>query len=253
MRVWLRIISVLLAIVSGTATASQAVAIDWADLPDPAMQDFDDPFRDLSPEQFDDVVLVLRLQRRLQRGLGSADERQTWQQLLTDTEDALAADGIDIAWLLSQREAVLALRTQARTAGNPDLHGQTVTLTGFAIPAPPDEQGKPTAYLVPERGMCSHTPPPPSNQMVRIQFNGDWAPAYVYVPIRVTGTLKIDPSERAFEVVDGLVPMRATFSLNATGIDDLGGTEDAESARRSLLERIRASDHNKTGGSVVGD
>ena len=150
-----------------SAVAMSGTALDWADLPDPSVQEFEDPYRDLSPEQFDDVLFVVRLRGRLQQDKGSAEERQNWQELLTETEDALLAGGVDVDWLLDQREVVTERRRKAGTAGNPQFDGQTITLAGFAIPAPSDPDGQPVAYLVPERGMCSHMPPPVPNQMIR--------------------------------------------------------------------------------------
>ncbi|KUJ78841.1 hypothetical protein [Ruegeria profundi] len=40
------------------AHAAPAASLGWADLPDPSVQDYEDPFRDLSPEQFDDPGAV---------------------------------------------------------------------------------------------------------------------------------------------------------------------------------------------------
>lgn len=251
MNLWLRTVSVLL-LVCGTALASPSVPLDWSDLPDPSVQTFDDPFRDLSPEQFDDVVFVVRLRNRLQRDVGSPEERRKWQDLLIATEDALAQDRIDVDWLLDQRLAVIERRERAGQAGNPAHDGQTITLSGFAIPAPPDPDGRPVAYLVPERGMCSHIPPPPPNQMIRVRLTKGWTPSVIHAPVRLTGVLSIAPSEHQMVVVDGLMPMRATFQMDATEVEDLSCAEGAESARR-LIDRILAAGHNKTGGAVQAD
>ena len=89
-----------------SAMATPGTALDWVDLPDPSVQVYEDPYRDLSPEQFDDVLFVVRMRGRLQQDAGSAEERQIWQELLTETEDALAGVGVDVDWLLDQREFV---------------------------------------------------------------------------------------------------------------------------------------------------
>jgi len=238
----------LLALWGVTAVNASPVSVGWPDLPDPAMQEFDDPYRDLSPEQFDDVLFVVRLRGRLQQDVGTEEERQTWQELLLETEDALTSDDIDVDWLLEQVPVVTERRERAGAAGNPQFDGQTVTLSGFAIPAPPEADGQEVAYLVPQFGMCSHMPPPPPNQMIRVQLDGTWTPGYAHVPVRVTGTLSIDPSDREFVVVDGLVPMRATFKLDVTEIEDLSEAGDAPGAQLSLTDRIRAAAHKKTGG-----
>ncbi|WP_170784733.1 DUF3299 domain-containing protein [Ruegeria lacuscaerulensis] len=232
-----------------SAMATPDTALDWADLPDPSSQIFEDPYRDLSPEQFDDVLYVVRLRGRLQQNDGSEDERQKWQMLLTETEDALASDGIDVDWLLDQREVVTERRRKAGTNGNPEFDGQTITLAGFAIPAPNDPDGRPVAYLVPERGMCSHMPPPPPNQMIRVRLNGDWTPSYVHEPVRLTGKLTIDPSVQNMIVVDGLMPMNATFQLETERVETLETEADSLEWKQRAADRIRAAGNRKTGGA----
>ncbi|MCA0930076.1 DUF3299 domain-containing protein [Ruegeria profundi] len=235
------------------ATATPGTAMDWADLPDPSAQVFDDPYRDLSPEQFDDVLFVVRIRGRLQQEVGSAEERQKWQALLAETEDALAADGIDVDWLLDQREVVTERRRKAGTNGNPEFDGQTITLAGFAIPAPSDPDGRPVAYLVPERGMCSHMPPPPPNQMIRVRLNGDWTPSYFHEPVRLTGMLTIDPSIQNMMVVDGLMPMNATFQLETERVETLETEADRLEWKQRAADRIRAAGNRKTSGAKASE
>ncbi|WP_170401420.1 DUF3299 domain-containing protein [Ruegeria arenilitoris] len=254
MRYWFPLATILALVLCGpSAVAAPGVALDWSDLPDPSVQVFDDPYRDLNPEQFDDVLFVVRLRGRLHKDVGSAEERLKWQELLIETEDALASDGIDIDWLLDQRHVVARNRERAGAAGNPELDGQTVTLAGFAIPAPPDADGNAIAYLVPQRGMCSHMPPPPPNQMIRVRLNEDWTPSYVHEPVRLTGKLTIDPSEQNMMVVDGFLPMRATFRLDADSVEPLEIQGDQPQRTQSIADRIRAAGNRKTGGAKTSD
>ncbi len=242
-----------LVLCGNAAMAAPGAALDWSDLPDPSAQVFEDPYRDLSPEQLDDLLYVVRLRGRLQGDRGSEEERQKWQALLTDTEDALAVDGIDVDWLLDQREVVTERRRKAGTHGNPQFDGQTVTLAGFAIPAPSDLDGRPVAYLVPERGMCSHMPPPPPNQMIRVRLNGDWTPSYVHEPVRLTGRLTIDPSVQKMMVVDGLMPMNATFQLETERVETLESEADGLEWKQRAADRIRAAGNRKTGGAKASE
>lgn len=227
--------------------ATPGTALDWSDLPDPSAQVFEDPYRELSAEQFDDVLYVVRLRGRLQHDSGSEEERQKWQELLSETEDALAADGIDVDWLLDQREVVTERRRKAGTNGNPQFDGQAITLAGFAIPAPSDPDGRPVVYLVPERGMCSHMPPPPPNQMIRVRLNGDWTPSYFHEPVRLTGTLTIDPSVQNMMVVDGIMPMNATFQLETERVETLETEADRLEWKRSAADHFRAGMKRKMG------
>lgn len=254
MRQWLQVLTIAILVLSGhTTKAMSGGSLDWAELPDPSSQVFEDPYRDLSPEQFDDVLFVVRLRGRLQQDAGSIEERQKWQELLTETEDALGADGIDVDWLLDQREVVTERRRKAGTSGNQQFDGQTITLAGFAIPAPSDPDGRPVAYLVPERGMCSHMPPPPPNQMIRVRLNGDWAPSYFHEPVRLTGKLTIYPTVQNMMVVDGLMPMSATFQLETERVEMLEAEADKLEWKQRAADRVRAAGNRKTGGAKASE
>jgi hypothetical protein len=152
----------------------------------------------------------------------AAQERTEFEAKLRRLETGLGEAGIDVDWILSQRWVVAERRERAATAGNTALDGAKLTLAGYAIPAPPAEDGTPVAYLVPERGMCSHMPPPSPNQMVRVRLNGDWTPQYTHEPVQLTGTLSIAPSSHRIRVVDGKMAMRATYRMDAVSAKTLG-------------------------------
>jgi len=250
---WLILASMTLLGLTGPAHAAPDQPLEWAALQDPAAQIFEDPFRALNPEQFDDLLFAVRLRGRLQQDVGTAEERQKWQDLLAETEAALAADQIDVDWLLTQREAVTQRRAQAAEAGNPLLDGQTVTLSGFAIPAPPEADGTQVVYLVPQAGMCSHLPPPAPNQMVRVNLVSDWTPSYLHEPVRLTGMLAIDPTEQEMNVVDGLMPMRATFRMKADTVVPFRNRDGLTDWPQTIKDRLGAAGNPKTGGAKVQD
>ena len=232
---------------STAASAAQALEFDWPDLIDMSAQDFEDPYRDMRYDQIDDVRTVLLQRNVLESGGLSAEDRAEAQTKLDDAIARLAAEGLDPDFLISQRWEVAERRERAATAGNPALDGQTVTLAGFALAAPPASDGNPVVYLVPERGMCSHLPPPNPNQMIRVRLTGDWFPQYAHEPVRLTGKLMIEPTQEVFHVVDGPVDMRATFLMAASKvetIEDIRAQGNAEATRewaQQMAERLRAS------------
>ena len=135
---------------------------------------------------------------------------------ISDAKELLAEDGIDADWLIEQRWVVAERREKAATTANQNLDGQTVTLAGYAIPAPDDTDGTTIVYLVPERGMCSHMPPPNANQMIRARVSGDWRPRLMHEPVRLTGILSVEETNHSFRIVDGKVPMRASYVLEVS-------------------------------------
>ena len=216
----LNLLILSLALVTAVPTWA-ASKIDWSDLIDGDAQTYEDPYRDLTPEQFSTLQTVVMTQRELGAPSLTAEKRGELEATLKDAEASLTADGIDIDWLTSQRWVVAERREKAATSVNPDVDGKTVSLSGFAIPAPPDPDGTPVAYLVPEGGMCSHTPPPNPNQMIRVRLNGQWTPRMRNEPVRLTGRLSHSPSQHELHMVDGPVQMKASFSMDVTDVQTL--------------------------------
>lgn len=220
-----------------TAAAADPEPLPWVHLADAAAQNYEDPYRDLTYDQIEALVTIAQAANE------APSERQAAN--LAAAQAKLAADGIDADWLISQRWVVAERRERAATAGNEAIDGELVTLTGYAIPAPRAKDGSPVAYLVPERGMCSHMPPPPPNQMVRLSLAPGQEPSWIYEPLTVTGTLRIAPTARRIMVVDGMVAMRSTYTMKV----DLLHSPDREAAHkgdpmidwaRGLAERTKA-------------
>jgi hypothetical protein len=235
----------LIACACAIGAQAEPAKISWVDLIDPSAQSYEDPFLDLSFDQLSALRDVARARMELEDESLPTENRSDIEQKLADVEAALSKDGVDADWLLEQRWVVAERRERAFTAGNPDVEGQIVRLSGFAIPAPPDPDGTAVAYLVPERGMCSHTPPPNPNQMVRVRLTDDWKPRMMHEPVHLTGVLSIAPTEQTMIVVDGPVPMRATFLMNVSNVEPVssfGTTSRKESM--SYLKRIQAGQNH---------
>lgn len=204
---------------AASASGDEAAALKWVDLIDPEAQSFADPFKELSYEQLDSMRTLARASGVLESASLDTTRRVETQEKIDAIVASLANEGVDALDLLEQRWVVADLRKRAATGGNPNIDGSEVSLAGFAIPGPSDKDGVSVVYLVPQRGMCSHTPPPNPNQMIRARIKSDWQPSVMHEPVRLTGTLNISPSEHTFNVVDGLVPMRATFEMVVTEVE----------------------------------
>jgi uncharacterized protein len=242
-----------LSLLGATSLWAASEQVEWPDLIDQSTQVFDDPYRDMSSDQIRDLITVVRLRDVVQKNPSNANAHAQ----LEATETLLQQAGFDIDWLIDQRWVVAERRTQAALAGNPDIDGQTVALAGFAIPAPPDSDGTPVAYLVPERGMCSHKPPPQPNQMIRVRLTTGWTPQSLHEPVRLTGVLVIDPTERMMQVVDGPQAMRATFRMDAQRVETLADMRaDNNSAKQNqwvkdLADRLRAVHSQPNNGGIT--
>ncbi|WP_171171373.1 DUF3299 domain-containing protein [Ruegeria sp. HKCCA0370] len=200
--------------------------INWADLIDQSVQSYADPFRDLTHNQIAGLRQVVKLSSELEE----VNPPENAAATLAEVKKTLSDEGVDADWLISQRWIVADRRKLAREAGNPAKDGVIIKLGGFVIPAPAAEDGTPMAYLVPERGMCSHVPPPPPNQMVRLRVANGWMATRIYEPVVVTGQIHIQQSNERMMVVDGFVSMQATFSMDVSDVQ----TFDQPSVRRSF-------------------
>ncbi|WP_165798772.1 DUF3299 domain-containing protein [Shimia abyssi] len=229
----------MLAVIWAQTAWAEAVGVAWSDLVDQSVQRFDDPYADLSAKQLQALIEIVQLRERLDGGQVFQEDRVSASARLRAAEGDLAEAGIDIDWLISQRWVVAERREAAAWAGNAALDGKTVILSGYTIPAPADADGRPSAYLVPERGMCSHSPPPAPNQMVRLRLNEDWAPRLLYEPVVVHGVLSLDPSKREVVVVDGYVPMHASFSLEVKIAEAVHQTQPMAAQNSAWVEQMK--------------
>lgn len=209
---------VLLAFVLGVSGVASA-ELDWSDLPDPAAQAFEDPFQKLNYEQLTDVRRVALLDERLSSGNVDEATRPSLENQRSDMVLALAEQGIDANSLLARRWEIADKRARSFRAVNPAIVGAEVTMLGFAFPGPPTKEGQPTAYLVPEIGMCSHYPPPPPNKLVRIVLREDQTVSGFYVPVEVKGLLETSESKTEVFIMDGPRVLDSAITIVAESVE----------------------------------
>lgn len=208
--------------IAATPVATASEIVSWQNLIDSSVQDYDDPYRELSSQQLSDLGQLLRLRDRMKQDDVISNVRPELEQQLAKLEKDLTEAGIDIDWLLGQHWAVAERRLIAASAGNPKLNGKQIILAGYTIPGPIGNDGLQISYMVPERGMCAHMPPPHPNQMIQIRSSKGEIPSEIYTPVKISGMLRIEPSAERMFVVDGPREMRATFALDLNGIKILG-------------------------------
>jgi len=215
-----------LAIAVAPVIAGEATPVEWSQLPDPPAQEYEDPYRNLAPEQMTDLMSLVRLREQLGADAMSVEERTQLEARITELEAALQAGGIDVEWLLSQRWAVADRRRHAAVATNAALDGQSVQIAGFLILAPPTDRGEASAYLLPDRGVCNHLPPPLPNQLIRLLMKEAPETGGSCVPAVIRGTLRAEESRHEVIVIDHELPMWSAWTLEA---DDVRAVSPYES------------------------
>lgn len=86
------------------------------------------------------------------------------------------------------------------SAVKPELDGLKVRLPGFMVPLGGDENKVTEFLLVPYFGACMHTPPPPVNQIVYVNYPKGVHPDMLYDPIWIEGPLNVGEVESELAV-----------------------------------------------------
>jgi len=230
----LRAIAFILALLMVLPVSYAATPITWDNLRDPSAAKFDDPFAALSGFELRSLGTVLRLRQRLAEEDVAAEARPRIEQRLRTEEAKLASAGVRTDWLLEQRLEIGKKRAAAALAGNPQLEGKDVAITGYVIPVAGPDGKTTTGYLVPEAGMCSHMPAPDPNQMIRYRLLNNWEAGYVYEPVLLTGTLSLKTTRQEIMLLDGQVDMLAAFEMMVTDVRSLDQTTGPEPENRLL-------------------
>ncbi len=209
------------AMLAATKSSSAQEEIGFSDLVDPLAVVFDDPYRDMGFQLLNELKLILQLDERLSQNDFPEDERARLEARRTAAKDMLEINGHDVDELIAQRWEVAKKRKAALMATNPALDKVEVTLSGYLIPAPQAADGTYYGYLVSQVGMCSHLPPPPPNELVRVKLKEDPQGQSLYVPVRVSGLLRTEASDATIFILDGESRMFSGWTLDANTVDQL--------------------------------
>jgi hypothetical protein len=225
MKFWVFVFAVAAMLAATQASAEEPEAIEFSDLVDPLAVVFDDPFRDMGFRLLNELKLLVELDQKLSQNDLAEDERARLAARRSAAKDMLEINGQDVDALLAQRWDVARKRKTALMATNPALDKVEVTLTGYLIPAPQAADGAYFGYLVSQVGMCSHLPTPPPNKLVRVRLLDDPKGQSLYVPVQVSGLLRVEESDATIFILDGEARMLSGWTLYAKTFDrreDLG-------------------------------
>ncbi|MEM8957928.1 MAG: DUF3299 domain-containing protein [Pseudomonadota bacterium] len=174
-----------------------------------------------------DTLNALRTIHRLDTRLAGEEvspvARPRLEACLAELRSAQTSAGHDAEALLTARSVFAEKRRIAAFGTNPSLHGADIRQSGYLIPSPPDDAGRAMGYIVAEVGMCSHMPPPPPNQLLRLRLPDGFSEMPVYAPVQITGKLTPHASARSQFLLDGQARMVSQWLLSASHVDRLDG------------------------------
>lgn len=207
---------------TGTRTKDDAAnPIEWRVLAPENGKPFTDPFAKLTDEQLDHLSYIVRVRKLVAENKIDADG--------IDAKEAakqarnLKKEGVDISYLLVQRQRVQHARAQqveslANSVGQ-SLQDKSVTLNGYVIPTKVDDQGLLVEFfLVPTTAACSHEDPPSRLQAVFVPVKqGIVAPARG-TPVRVTGKISAESTTRTTFNGNGQVMIHSAYAMSSPEI-----------------------------------
>ena len=199
--------------ISHSVQAQLSMPVDWSMLADPDARQFEDPYRDLSQSQFESLMDLARLQNALGGELAEG-ERAVMSERALELSQNLQAQGLDPEWILAQRELVAERRKRAALSTNPKFDGESVELTGYLLVAPDMEDGETVAYLLPDRGVCMHLPPPVPNQLIRLDIDKLPEPLGPCINAAVRGRLTANETEAMVPVFDDTAHLWSSWRLD---------------------------------------
>lgn len=143
--------------------------------------------RQLSPMEHDGYIQRIALAEK--KGL---DVRQALDELVSGQRYANAViDGLNVA---------------------------NMQLGGFLVPLEMDGMLGTQFILVPTAGACIHTPPPPANQTILVDFPEGYEIQSLYTPVWVKGDIKAESVSTSVALSDGDQAVQIGYVIDASDI-----------------------------------
>jgi hypothetical protein len=201
---------------AGTAErAATPKTIRWSVLAPENGRPFNDPFAKLSQKQLSDLSYVVRVQRLIAEEKIKADGVDAKEA--AELARKLTSDGVDIGWLMVQRERVKQIRgLQVESLSRSIAEGlgdQQVTLTGYVMPIKVGQQRLTEFFLVPTSATCSNEAAPSPLQAVFVSTEQGIELPKKGIAMRVTGRVKAQPNTRTVRNGIGLMAVQSAYTM----------------------------------------
>ncbi|GEM80564.1 DUF3299 domain-containing protein [Vibrio superstes] len=189
--------------------------IGWQDLrPEPV--EVESPFKGLSSQQIIWLDSITRYETE------KSHPNMTPSDALTakaeEARQQLDAQKIDYNSIFEKRRQNAFQRQSATFLPNPKVEGLNGRIPGFVVPVEMDGLKVIQFYLVPIAGQCIHTPPPPPNQIVLIDYPQGFELEDLMKPVWVEGELSIGQTKQEIHIVDGNTQVESVYKMEALTI-----------------------------------
>ncbi len=191
-----------------------ARVIGWQDLR-PAHVPSETPFADLRP------FLRDAMRTHVEWRTSTPHERE--DTAFIERHDAaltlLSMHQVDVDGLMKERRKIIAQNGKAGRGPNPEVLGQSVRLPGYVVPLAFDETKVTEFLFVPVAGACVHTPTPPANQIVHVNYPQGLAFSSIFDAFWIEGELVAEDTRSDVVFYDGASNVEAQYRLTAKAVE----------------------------------
>lgn len=206
------------------AWAAEPLAIEWKDLRPPKI--FEDPYEKISKDQLQDLAYATRVRSLMATGKLSTDG--TDAKAVTEIESRLTASGVDVAYLRSLRGQVQRMRLMQASVTQADLVGKEVSFFAFVVPLKRSGDSVTECFLIGNFDACTHSAPPPANQVVFLRATDGFTLPHLTSPVHVAGRLQTQQTTRTLASSANRAEMTAAYSMTEPKIEPFDKKRDLE-------------------------
>ena len=201
---------------SFSSLASEIKVTYWDELV-PNMELMEDPFQKLDRNQMFDMATIARFKEaQAEDGFVASDKAR---QEIVDVTERLKKQDVDVEALFVARAQIMKQREALGSKPNAEVVGSKHRIPGYITPIEMDGTKVTKFFLVPSAGACIHTPPPPANQLVLIDFPEGIELVSLMTPVWVEGQLTGHQSKENVNYSDGAANVQSVYAMKAEGIE----------------------------------
>ncbi|WP_253659260.1 DUF3299 domain-containing protein [Vibrio splendidus] len=181
------------------------------------MELVEDPFQKLDRNQMFDMATIARFKEaQAEDGFVASDKAR---QEIVEVTERLKKQDIDVEALFVARAQIMKQREALGSKPNTEVVGSKHRIPGYITPIEMDGTKVTKFFLVPSAGACIHTPPPPANQLVLIDFPEGIELVSLMTPVWVEGQLTGHQSKENVNYSDGAANVQSVYAMKAEGIE----------------------------------
>ena len=177
----------------------------------------DNPFLTMSPTNLEMMKDYASLLRRVESNSSvfTKEDLTEYQSRMDSITKELKTSGLDPVALVEARNKIMQQQYEQMNSPNPSVVNQTWKIPGFIAPIDFDGTKVTRFFLVPIAGACIHTPAPPPNQIVMVEFEQGFELKGLEDPIWVEGKLESEMVSGVASYYDGQSQVEAIYTMKA--------------------------------------